>query len=269
MKLVIIDSSKNSTGEIELPSQFNEDLREDVIKRAVLVLQSNRSQPYGASPEAGKRPSVRLSKRRRDYRGTYGFGISRTPRKILSRRGRRMHWVGAFAPGTVSGRRAHPPKAEKKISKRINKKENRKAIRSAISATIAKETVKNRGHIIPDIYPFILDVNFEDLGRTKDVIAALNQLGFEKELSRVSKKTIRAGKGKLRGRKYKTKTGPLIVIADKRKKIAKAAKNIPGIDVVNVKELNAELLAPGAVPGRLTLWSKNAIEAMQKEKLFE
>ena len=47
-----------------------------------------------------------------------------------------------------------------------------------------------------------------------------------------------------------------------------AAKNIPGVDVVEVKSLNAELLAPGAKPGRLTLWSSAAIEVMGKEKLF-
>ena len=51
-------------------------------------------------------------------------------------------------------------------------------------------------------------------------------------------------------------------------KLAKAAANIPGVDIVMVKELNAELLAPGAVPGRLTLWTKSAIEALEKEKLF-
>ena len=49
-----------------------------------------------------------------------------------------MNWVGAFAPGTVGGRRAHPPKSEKIWSKKINKKENAKAIRSAISATLLK-----------------------------------------------------------------------------------------------------------------------------------
>ena len=84
MKLTIFDNSKNKTGEIELPMQFKEDLREDIIKRAVLALQSKKMQPYGASPLAGKRPSVKVSKRRRNYRGSYGFGISKLPRKILS-----------------------------------------------------------------------------------------------------------------------------------------------------------------------------------------
>ena len=70
--------------------------------------------------------SAKLSKRRRAYRGSYGFGISRTPRKILSKRGRRLGWVGAVAPNTVGGRRTHPPKAEKIWREEINTKERRK-----------------------------------------------------------------------------------------------------------------------------------------------
>jgi large subunit ribosomal protein L4e len=44
---------------------------------------------------------------------------------------------------------------------------------------------------------------------------------------------------------------------------------LAGFDISNVNSLNAELLAPGAVPGRLTVWSLDAIEKMKKEKLFE
>ena len=177
-----------------------------------------------------------------------------------------MGW--AFAPNTVGGRRAHPPKSEKILEKKINKKENRKAIRSAISATVISDIVKGRGHIVPEAYPFALDKKFEELAKTKDVMDALKKLGFEKELARAGIKKIRAGKGKSRGRKYATKKGPLIVVADDNSKLAKAAANIPGVDIVKVKELNAELLAPGTVPGRLTLWTKSAIEALEKEKLF-
>jgi len=267
MKLTIFGTSKNKTGEINLPKQFDEDIRPDIIKRAVLALQSNKKQPYGASPEAGKRASAKLSKRRRNYRGMYGFGISRVPRKILSRRGRRMFWVGAFAPGTVGGRRAHPPKAEKILTKKVNKKERRKAIRSGISATISSNLVKERGHILPDHYPFAVDEKFEALSSTKEVVKALKDLGLDKELSRASKKSIRPGKGKSRGRKYRTKKGPLIVIS-KESKIEKTAKNIPGVEIVNVKKLNAELLSPGTVPGRLTLWTESAIKTLEKENLF-
>ena len=150
MKLDILDISNKKTGEINLPIQFDEEVRPDLVSRSVLALRSNKRQSYGAMPEAGKRASADVSKRRRKYRGMYGFGISRTPKKVLSRRGTRMNWVGAVAPNTVGGRRAHPPKSEKKLIKKINKKERKKAIRIGISATIIKDVVRGRGHVIPE-----------------------------------------------------------------------------------------------------------------------
>ena len=124
MKLPIYNKEMNQKGEKELPSQFSEAYRPDLIKRAVLSLQSRARQVYGADPQAGQRHSSELSKRRRKYRGCYGFGISRVNRKILSRRGTRFNWVGATSPQTRGGRRAHPPKAEKQFAQKINKKES-------------------------------------------------------------------------------------------------------------------------------------------------
>jgi len=267
MKLDILDLTKNKVGEIELPSQFEEEFRPDLIRRAVIAIQSHKRQAYAASKEAGKRASAKLSRRRRDYRGSYGYGISRVPRKILSRRGTRMNWVGAFAPGTVGGRRSHPPKSEKIQWKKINEKERLKAIRSAIAATISKDIISERGHLIPKEYPFVLDDEFEKIDKTKNVLEAFKRLGLEDELGRIKEKKVRAGKGKSRGRKYKRKKGPLIVVA-KKDKLSRAAANLPGIDVVDVKSLNTELLAPGAKAGRLTLWTRTAINILNKEGLF-
>ncbi len=267
MKLPIIDNQNQKSGEKELPKQFNEEYRPDLIQRAVVVLQANKRQPYGANPEAGKRHSAELSRRRRKYRGSYGHGISRVTRKILSRRGTRFFWVGAVSPGTVGGRRAHPPKAEKIWDQKINKKENRKAIRSAISATLNKEIVSERGHKVPENYPFILNSEIEKLEKTKDIKGLLEKLNLKDELTRSAIKKVRAGKGKLRGRKYQRKKGILIVVSDSCP-LLKSASNIPGIDVVKVNQLNAELLAPGCMPGRITLFTENAINVMENGKLF-
>ena len=268
MKLSILDSSKNKVGEIELPHQFHEDYRPDLIQRAFQAIQTHKRQPYSSSPTAGKRSSAKLSRRRRKYRGSYGIGISRVPRKIMTRSGTRMNWVGAFAPGTVGGRRAHPPKAEKIWEIKINRNERTKALRSAIAATIIKEVVAGRGHSIPKDYPFVIEDKFELMSKTKEVIDLFNKLGLGDELSRVQDKSIRAGKGKSRGRKYKKKKGPLFVVS-KKDKIIKALSNIPGVDVVEVRSLNAELLAPGGNPGRLTLWTVSAIQILEKENLFK
>ena len=267
MNVDVVDITKKKVGDVKLPKQFNEEFRPDLISRAVLVIQRNNMQPYGASLRAGKRNSANLSRRRKKYRGSYGIGISRVPRKILTRRGTRMNWVGAVAPGTVGGRRAHPPKASKELSRKINKAERLKAIKSAISATMDGDLVKERGHKIPSEYPFIVDGSFEKLDKTKNVQDVLIKFGFEAELKRASVKKVRAGKGKIRGRKYKKRKSMLIVIS-KDSKISQSAKNISGVDIVNVKNLNTELLAPGTKAGRLTIWTKGAIELMDKEKLF-
>ncbi len=267
MKLQIVDLQQKEIAKIELPVQFKEEVRLDLVQRAIMSLWNNKRQPYGAYFDAGDRHSVKISKQRHDFKGSYGLGISRVPRKILSRNGTRFNWVGAQAPGTVGGRRAHPPKAEKNWEEKINKKERRKAIRSALSAVMHKDLVANRGHKIPANYPFIVDNSFESISKTKDVLAALDTLGFSDDLARSLDRKIRAGKGKRRGRKYKIKKSVLLVVSQQCH-LQKSAKNIPGVDVVDIRKINAELLAPGIQLGRATLFTQGAIEAMEKEQLF-
>jgi len=251
---------------ISLPEQFEEEVNQDLIKRAVITVQQNSRQRYGAFEEAGKRSSAKLSKRRKRYRGSYGKGISRVSRKIMWRRGSQFGWEGAFAPGTRGGRKAHPPKMEKSFVIKINKKERRKAIRSAIAATAIKDLVSVR-HKIQRPVPIILESKFESLSRTKQIKELLLKLGLKEELERISKKKIRAGKGKKRNRKYRIKKGPLIVFSAPCP-LEKASRNLQGIETSLVENLNAGLLAPSAVPGRLVIWSENAIQKMEKEKLF-
>ncbi len=267
MKINIVDLNKKVVEKYELPKVFEEEYRPDLIWRAFLVIRANKRQRYGAKPDAGKNYSAKLSRRRRAYRGAYGYGISRVPRKILIRRGMRFYWIGAVAPNTVGGRRAHPPKSEKEWKLKINKKERRKAIRSALRAVLIKEIVKSRGHKIPDDYPFAIIDEFQNIKKTKEVYNILVKLGFKDELERSKKKKVRAGKGKMRGRRYVKKKGLLIVVS-KNCDLMKSARNIPGIDVIHVKDLNVELLAPGAQPGRATLFTKGALEYLKHNNLF-
>ncbi len=266
MKANLYTLEGKKTKEVDLPSQFNEEYHPDLIKRAVQAIQANKRQPYGAKPDAGQRASAVLSRRRRKYRGSYGHGISRVPRKIMTRRGIHFYWVAAFAPGTVGGRRAHPPKAEKIWKQKINIKERKKAIRSALNATTLLDLVKARGHKT-ETAPYILDSKAEELNKTKDVVQLLIKLGLQEELNRAAIKKVRAGKGKNRGRKYKKRVGPLIV-ASKDCSLLKAAVNIPGVDVTIINNLNTELLAPGTQPGRLTIFTEAALQKLEKEKLF-
>lgn len=266
MKLKIMTPDNKEKGTLELPKQFSEPVRPDLIKRAVLSLQSRSRQAYGAMPRAGSGHVTQLSFRRRNYKGVYGHGISRVPRKILARRGAHMTWVGAFAPMTLGGRRAHPPRAERNWEERINTKENRKAIRSALNATTDKTLVAGRGHKIPATYPFIISQDFEKIAKSKDAMKALTTLGLGDEMKRCSQTKQRAGVGKLRGRRIVKKKGPLLVVGEKCA-LSKAAKNLPGVEICTAKQLNAELLAPGATPGRLTIFTETAIKTM--EGLFQ
>ena len=265
MNLVNLEGKKIK--ELHLPIQFYEEYHPNLIWRAVITIQSNKRQPYGSDPEAGKKSSAdTVSRRRRDYKTAYGHGISRVPRKVLWKRGSQFGWVGAFAPGMVGGRKAHPPKATKILIKKINKKENRKAIRSALSAVINKDLVIKRNHKLPSIYPLAIENKFEELNKTKDVIKILNNLGLKDELSRITKK-VRAGKGKSRGRKYRVSKGPLLVVSGKCN-LMNAAKSLLGIDIIEVKNLNTELLAPGSQAGRLTIFTEASIEKLAKDNLF-
>lgn len=266
-KINVLGLKKEKVSDLVLPVQFSEPVREDLIKRAVVTIENNNRQSYGSAPEAGMRHSAELSRRRKKYRGSYGHGISRVPRKILTRRGTRFFWVGAVAPGTVGGRRAHPPKVEKIWDKKLNVKERRKAIRSAMSATMIKDVVVARGHKVPAEYPFVVANDFEKIAKTQDVLGTLETLGFADEIQRTSERKIRAGKGKMRGRKYKQVNGLLIVVSEQCK-IQVSARNIPGVAVVNVKYLNAMNLAPGANPGRATIFTEGAIKKIAEEKMF-
>jgi len=248
----IFDLQGKPVGKIKLPSVFETPLRPDVIKRAVLAIQSRRFQPQGRNPMAGKRTTA-------ESRGV-NLGIARIPR-IKGPSGR-----GAFAPGTVGGRVAHPPTSEKRIIKRIPKKEKRLALLSAIAATASKTVVASRGHSVEDVagIPLIVTDDLAALKQTKEVEETLIHLGVLSDIYRVKEsRKVRAGKGKRRGRRTKQAVGPLIVVTE-NKGIMEAARNIPGLDVVTVNKLNAEILAPGAHPGRLTIWTNSTIEKLNE-----
>jgi large subunit ribosomal protein L4e len=253
MSAEIFDIQGKATGKkIELPSVFSTPLRPDVIKRAVLAIQSNRLQPQGRDPMAGKKTSA-------ESRGT-GSGTARIPRE------KGGSGKAKFAPSTVGGRQPHPPKAEKIIVKNIPKKEAKLALLSAIAATAKKETVTARGHKTEDVvgFPLIVDDAIEGLTKASEVEDALTSLGVSADVTRVrDSRKVRAGKGKHRGRKMKQAIGPLFVVVD-QKNMSNAASNIPGVEVTTVKNLNTEMLAPGTKAGRLTVWTSGAIAQLSE-----
>jgi len=258
-----IDGSKGK--EISLPKVFDSPYHPELIKRAVLSIQSARIQPKGTKPLAGRDTSAEY----RGFRGlphyerTINVGRARLPRT----KNRRALLFGRVAkvPQAVGGARAHPPKTEAVLKEKINKKEKRKALDSAIAATANAELVKRRHKIDEKLQlPLVVEGKIEKLEKTKDVLKLFSALKIAGDVeSAKEKRKKRAGKGKKRGRKYKKKKSILIVTKDNAP-VYKAARNLEGVEICTVESLNAELLAPGAEAGRLTLWSEEALKELEK-----
>jgi len=250
----VYDLQGKSAGRITLPEVFDTAIRPDVIKRAVLAQQYHRLQPQGRDPMAGKRTSAVSM-------GT-GFHLARIPRVKGSRYPSARS--GAFAPIAVGGRTTHPPRSEKRIYKEINRKERLLAIRSAIAATADKSLVASRGHIVDNVptLPLVVVDEIQEMSKASEAKVVLEKLGLFPDLTRVEdSRKIRAGKGTRRGRKRRHGAGPLFVI-DEDKGLRRAMGNFLGVDVVRVDRINAELLAPGAYPGRLTVWASSAVKKL-------
>jgi len=248
----IIDLSGSSKGDVQLPAVFDEAYRPDLIKRAVLTAQANRLQPYGTKLYAGMETSA-------ESWGS-GRGVAQIPRLSNGSRAARV-------PQAVGGRRAHPPKTETDRTEKVNRKERRMAIRSAIASTANAEVVMGRGHRFDAQLPLVAENALEDLGKTKDVVSFLQAAGVYDDVLRAKDgRNIRAGRGKLRGRRFKNRKSVLIVAA-RDSAIFRSARNLAGVDVISVDSLNTEILAPGTHAGRLTVWTESAIAAL--EGMFE
>ena len=66
----------------------------------------------------------------------------------------------------------------------------------------------------------------------------------------------------MRGRAYKERIGPLIVVSNDRG-VGRAADAIPGAKVVTVESVSVLDLAPAGVAGRLTFWTESSLDALR------
>jgi large subunit ribosomal protein L4e len=264
MKANLYDISGKIVEKIDLPKVFSTPVRKDLIIRAFLSFESKKRQPYGTDLKAGTKSSAAYHGRRRRVRWTMMNREMSRMQRIHGKIPGYLMYRARNTPQAVKGRTAFPPLTWKKWEQKMNDKERRLAIRSAIAATADRKSVEGRGHAVKAIaeLPIIFDSAIEKISKTSQLIKLLDEIKLSDELERAEGKTIRAGRGKLRGRKYRHKIGPLIVVLDD-KTIRKAADNIPGVSVARVDSLNVENLAPGAMPGRLTIFTKDAIAKLK------
>jgi len=258
MTNVSLYSSEGSpVSKIELPEIFENEVREDLIRRAVLSEETEHLQPKGPYPRAGLQTTARYVGRKEAYHSLKNRGGAMLPRELYPK-GR----IGRVrvVPFAVKGRRAHPPKVQKILIERINKKEKKKAMFSAIAATAKKEIVGKK-HMLPKIeIPIILDESCSLLSKTKDVVRLFEKLNLTNDIDRA-----KGGRKKKHGRTGGTKTPrSLLIVSAKQAPLLKAARNLPGVTVVTLDSMKVSDFAPGGVPGRLTIWTKSAIENVSK-----
>ncbi len=239
---------------VDLPAVFRSEVRRDLIRRAVNAFRANRRQPYGPNSRSGMKHSVRWSGK--------GHGVSRVPRL-------RDGSTGAQAPGTVGGRRAHPPRPDTVWARKINAHERGMARNAALAALRDPSIVSARGHRFDtDLsLPVILEDAIESLepeeGATREGFAILERLGLDDDVIRAKEgRHVRAGRGKLRGRRLRQPRSILVVVKEPGK-VRRLFGNLPGVEIVTPAGLNAEVLAPGGDPGRLAVFSEAALEIMR------
>jgi large subunit ribosomal protein L4e len=256
MKVSLKDLRGKEIQSLELPSIFNTPFRPEIIKKVYVNVLSTKFQPQGRYPAAGEIVSA-------ESRNT-GLGIAR----IARARGEGFQRAGQAAgvAGVRSGRLAHPPVSWKKNYKKINKKEKHLGFCSAIAATCKKDIIEKRGHNVGKIseFPIVVSNDLEKITKTVELRNTLLSLGLEEDLKRSTNIVrIPSGKSRLRGRKKRSALSCLIVVS-KDSAVCKLKKSLPGVNVVSIENLSIMDLVPGTKPARLTIYTKNAIDSMNK-----
>lgn len=252
MKAKLYDKTGKAKGDVNLPKCFTGRIRADILLKVFEAQKGVFSQAYGSMEGAGAQYSASgiSKKKRHDWKGTYGKGISRIPRKIMSRHGASFNWIGATVSSTRGGRRPHAPRAEKNLFKKINKKELLIALKSALTGSLDAKALETKfGRKVNVGGVFTADILS---AKTKDFVAAMKAIFGDENF--LKKRSIRAGIGKMRGRKYKSNAGLLFVVGSEEE------MKRSGVDVVKVSDLAVKDLAPNGVAGRMVCYSEKAIE---------
>ncbi|KAI3893454.1 hypothetical protein MKX03_030729 [Papaver bracteatum] len=249
------DMSTDGGNTLPLPDVMKASIRPDIVKFVHANMSKNSRQPYAVSRKAGHQTSAQSW-------GT-GRAVSRIPR--VPGGGTHRAGQGAFGNMCRGGRMFAPTRIWRRWHRKINVNQKRYAIVSALAASAVPSIVLARGHTIEGVpeLPLVVNDSIEGVEKTNAAIKVLKQLGAYADAEKVKdSEKIRPGKGKMRNRRYVSKKGPLIVYGTEGTKIAKAFRNIPGVELANVERLNLLKLAPGGHLGRFIIWTKSAFEKL-------
>lgn len=255
-QVVRVFSSKNpntTVGEVAVPHVFLAPIRNDIVHFVFYNLNKNRRQAYAVNKDAGMMYNA-------ESWGT-GRAVARIPR--VGGSGTHRSGQGAFGNMCRGGRMFNPTVTWRRWHRKVNLTQRRHAVASAIAASAVPSLVLARGHRVNQVAEVPLVVDTLAYDNTKDVIAVLSRLGLKAELEKVREtKKVRAGQGKYRNRRYKTRKGPLVVFTNEDRLITQTSRNIPGVETCHVDRLNLLQLAPGGHLGRLIVWTKPAFERL-------
>lgn len=254
--VTVFDDEGNNLATTKLPAVFKSPIRPDIVQFVHTNMAKNKRQAHAVSTKAGHQTSA-------ESWGT-GRAVARIPR--VRGGGTHRSGQGAFGNMCRGGRMFAPIKVWRKWHHRINKNQRRSATCSALAASALPGLVMARGHRIDSVaeVPLVVANDIESISKTKDAVKVLKALNAYPDVDKAkNSRKIRAGKGKMRNRRYVQKKGPLIIYHED-KGIKQGFRNLPGVDLVQVDRLNLLQLAPGGHMGRFCIWSQSAFEKLDR-----
>lgn len=156
------------------------------------------------------------------------------------------------------GRMFAPTRIWRRWHRHINKNQRRFATVSGIAATALPALIMARGHRIEQVpeVPLVISNGVESLTKTKAAVSLLKKLNAYDDVQKcIDSKKIRAGKGKMRNRRYTMRRGPLLIYNEDHG-IRQAFRNLPGVELLKVDRMNLLQLCPGGHLGRWVLLSE-------------
>jgi len=250
----VFSTSGDKVGETTLPAVMTAPLRPDLVQFVHTNMNKNHRQAYAVSIKAGKQVSA----------SSWGTGraVARIPR--VGGGGTSRSGQGAFGNMCRGGRMFAPTKTWRKWHRKINTTQKRYAVASAVAATAIPALVMARGHKIDNVpeLPLVMDNAIESISKTSAAKDLLTSVGALDDVEKAAaSKAIRAGKGKMRNRRYTLRRGPLVIYSE-NDGVEQAFRNLPGVELCCVSRLNLLQLAPGGHMGRFCVWSESAIKAL-------
>lgn len=242
-------SEDKVVGTCPLPAVFTAPIRHDIVQFVHTNMAKNSRQAYAVNRLSGMKHSA-------ESWGT-GRAVARIPR--IGGGGTSTSGAGAFGNMCRGGRMFAPTKIFRRWHRKINLHQKRFAVVSALAASSLPSLVMSRGHKIENVaeVPLVVEDSVQGFEKTKEAVAFLRAIGAIDDVNRVNdSREIRAGRGKMRNRRYVARRGPMLVMPDN--KGTRAFRNIFGLDLANVGALNLLHLAPGGHVGRFIIWTKSA-----------